>query len=162
MTATHTVGFYPEILPLLKLCERSELVNISQLFHAVSQIRLLAGEKMSSKTKVRLKNLKNDSSISSRKTGQKCPYFGKNPTVCGRVETYFAVVPQVCRYVYWWQNRLVYLCVVIRIDTDFFSAQMESIGAMVHCFQFMVGLEVREPPQPAVDDVRKALFLGYL
>ena len=35
----------PEILPLLKLCERSELVNISQLFLSFSQTRLLAVEK---------------------------------------------------------------------------------------------------------------------
>ena len=31
-----------EILSLLKLCERSELVNISQLFHLFSSTRLLA------------------------------------------------------------------------------------------------------------------------
>ena len=30
----------PEILPLFKLCERSELVNISQLFYSFSQTRL--------------------------------------------------------------------------------------------------------------------------
>ena len=71
----HSVGFYPEILPLLKLCERSELVNISQLFHPFSPTRLLAVGLKSSKTKVRLKNLKNDSSILSRKAGQKWPYF---------------------------------------------------------------------------------------
>ena len=41
----HSVGFYPEILPLLKLCERNELVNISQLFHSFSQIRLLVRSK---------------------------------------------------------------------------------------------------------------------
>ena len=57
---------------------------------------------------------------------------------------------------------MVYLGVVIRIDTDFFSAQMESIGTMFHGFQFMVGLKVRKSPQTAVDDVRKALFLRYL
>ena len=34
----------PEILPLLKLCERSELVNISQLFHTFSQTKLLTEE----------------------------------------------------------------------------------------------------------------------
>ena len=30
----------PEILPLFKLCERSELVNISQLFYSFSQTKL--------------------------------------------------------------------------------------------------------------------------
>ena len=80
------------------------------------------------------------------------------PNTQNQKYSYFAVF----RYVYWWQNRLVYFCVVIRIDTDFFSAQMESITTMVHCFQFMMGLEVRKPPQPAIDDVRKALFLRYL
>ena len=66
----------PEILPLLKLCERSELVNISQLFHSFSQTRLLIVELSQAKPKVRLKNLKNDSSISSRKVGQKRQYLG--------------------------------------------------------------------------------------
>ena len=37
----HSVGFYPEILPLFNLCERSELMNISQLFHSFFQTRLL-------------------------------------------------------------------------------------------------------------------------
>ena len=36
---------------------------------------------MLSKIKVRLKKLKNDSSILSRKAGQKWPYFRKNPMV---------------------------------------------------------------------------------
>ena len=42
----------PEILPLLKLCERSELVNISQLFHSFSQTRLLIGELSQAKSKL--------------------------------------------------------------------------------------------------------------
>ena len=40
----HTVGFLPEKLPLLNLCERSELVYISQLFLSFSQTRHLVGE----------------------------------------------------------------------------------------------------------------------
>ena len=43
---------------------------------------------MLSKTKVRLKNFKNDSSILSQKTGQKWPYFGYNPTVCDVMVAY--------------------------------------------------------------------------
>ena len=57
---------------------------------------------------------------------------------------------------------MIDLCVMIRVDTDFFSAQMKSKAAVVNCFQFVVGLEFRKSPQTAVDDVREALFLRYL
>ena len=71
-----------EILSLVKLCERSELVYISQLFSFIFPNLTSSRRIELSKTKVRLKNLKNDSSILSRKVGQKWPCFGENPTVC--------------------------------------------------------------------------------
>ena len=42
----------PEIVPLLKMCERSELVNISQLFHSFSQTRLQVVELSQAKPKL--------------------------------------------------------------------------------------------------------------
>ena len=42
----------PEILSLLKLYERSELVNISQLFHSFPQTRLLTVEFSQAKPKL--------------------------------------------------------------------------------------------------------------
>ena len=40
----NTLSDFTEILPLLNLCERSELVNISQQFLSFSQTRLLVEE----------------------------------------------------------------------------------------------------------------------
>eukprot|EP00095_Tigriopus_kingsejongensis_P002187 maker-scaffold861_size87375-snap-gene-0.21 protein:Tk02187 transcript:maker-scaffold861_size87375-snap-gene-0.21-mRNA-1 annotation:"PREDICTED: uncharacterized protein LOC100203306" len=39
---------------------------------------------------------------------------------------------------------------------------MEGEGAVFHWFQFVVGLEVRESPQSAIDDMRETFLLGYL
>ena len=76
--------------------------------------------------------------------------------------TYFAVVPYVCRYDNRWQSWLIYFCVVIGVNTDFFSAEMKSIATMLDCFQLVVGLEVRKTPKSTIDDVGEALFLRYL
>ena len=62
-----------EKLPLLKLCERSELFNIIWLFHSFSPTRLLVQQNQ----KVRLKNLKHDSSILSPKSGRNDHILGK-------------------------------------------------------------------------------------
>ena len=51
-----------------------------------------------------------------------------------RFKRIFAVVSYICRYENWWQSWLIYFCVVIRIDTDFFPAQMKSIAAVLDCF----------------------------
>ena len=54
--------------------------------------------------------------------------------------TYFAVVSYIGRYNNWWQSGLIYFCVMIGVDTDFFSAEMERIATMLDSFQFVVGL----------------------
>ena len=48
----------PQILPLLKLCERSELVNISPLFRSFSQTRTLPGDLSQAKSKLDWKTSK--------------------------------------------------------------------------------------------------------
>ena len=52
--------------------------------------------------------------------------------------------------------------VVIRVDTNFFSSEVEGESAVLHRLQFMMGLEVWKAPQAAVNDVRETLLLGYL
>ena len=86
----HSMKKSAKKLPFFKMCERSELVNISQLFFSFSQTRHLPVglSHQSSKTKVELKNLKNGLSISSKKSGQKLSYFGQNPTLWDRKGKY--------------------------------------------------------------------------
>ena len=60
------------------------------------------------------------------------------------------------------QNGLIDFAVVVRVDADLLPPQVERVRAVVHRLQLVVGLEIRETPEAAVDDVRKALLLRHL
>ena len=72
----------PEILPLLKFCERSELVNISQLFHSFSQTRLLIVELSQAKPELDWKTSKMTRQFCREKWGKNGHILDKNPTLC--------------------------------------------------------------------------------
>ena len=67
-----------EILPLLRLCERSELVDIAQLFHSFSQTRLLALDFGQAKPKLDWKTWKNTRQFCREKQGKNDHILGKN------------------------------------------------------------------------------------
>ncbi len=69
---------------------------------------------------------------------------------------------QVGRYNDRRQSGLVDLGVVVGVDAYLLPPQMKGKAAVLHRLEFVVGLEVGEAPQPAVDDVGKALLLRYL
>ena len=68
----------PEILQLLKLCERSELVDNSQLFHSISQTRLLAVWLSQAKSKFDWKTSKITRQFRREK-------LGKNDNISGKI-----------------------------------------------------------------------------
>ena len=51
---------------------------------------------------------------------------------------------------------------MIGVDADLLPPQVEGVGAVVDGLELVVRLEVRKPPEPAVDDVRKAFLLRDL
>lgn len=51
---------------------------------------------------------------------------------------------------------------MIGIHTDFVLLHVEGVLTHLHGPQLMVAMQVRPPPQPAVDDMGKALAVGHL
>lgn len=78
------------------------------------------------------------------------------------MKAYIAVVSYVGGHDDGRQSWLINFCVVIRINANFFAAQVKRIAAMLHGLEFVVRAEVGEPPQPRIDDVGEALLLRYL
>ena len=60
------------------------------------------------------------------------------------------------------QLGLVYFCIVIGVDADFLPSEVEGKSAVLDRFEFVVGLEVGEPPEPAVNHVRETFLLRHL
>lgn len=56
----------------------------------------------------------------------------------------------------------LYTLVVVRVHTHLVLLHMESKLAQVYGTQFMVGLQVRPTPQPAVDHMGEAFSVRYL
>lgn len=80
--------------------------------------------------------------------------------LCGCVT--HVIVSEISRYVDCRELRLVHFGVVIRIHTDFFPPEVEGESTVLNRLQFVVGLEVREEPESAVNHMRQTFLLGYL
>lgn len=52
--------------------------------------------------------------------------------------------------------------VVVGIDADLVLLKVEGELTSLDCPQFMMAVQVRPPPQAAIDDVGEALAVGYL